>query len=173
MNINSLRHTRDNHLSVCELMTNTPKSFLELSLSRGVVVPAIKIGLVVGTVLALINHSSELLEMHFSMGLVGQLILTYLVPYCVSTYSSVKAIQSHAQSGCILTCAEKSAVFFVSSQAYLRPDCDRKLATPHSRPDTTHRLSAALLADQQRAPAHRFQDCQWPCRQTRSCPTSC
>jgi hypothetical protein len=43
-------------------------------------------------VLALINHSPAIFNLTFSTQNVVQIVLTYLVPYGVSTYSSVKAI---------------------------------------------------------------------------------
>ena len=68
--------------------------FLSLALSPKVVKTAIKMSVIVGTVLALINHSEALSTLSFNATNLMQICLTYLVPYCVSTYSSVKAIQS-------------------------------------------------------------------------------
>lgn len=71
--------------------------FLALACSRGVVTSAVKIALLVGTVLALINHGGGIISMSLSQGSVLQILLTYLVPYAVSTYSSVRALQRHAR----------------------------------------------------------------------------
>jgi len=64
----------------------------------GVVKRAIIVALIVGTLLNLINQGN-----HFFTGTVvwWKLILTYLVPYCVSSYSSAseKAKQASLQSG--------------------------------------------------------------------------
>lgn len=61
---------------------------------RPVVLTAIKVALVVGTVLALINHGPALLALELSRQQILQIALTYLVPYGVSTYSSVKMLQN-------------------------------------------------------------------------------
>jgi hypothetical protein len=61
---------------------------------RPVVLTAIKVALVVGTILALINHGPALLALELSRQQILQIALTYLVPYCVSTYSSVKILKN-------------------------------------------------------------------------------
>ena len=61
---------------------------------RPVVLTAIKVALVVGTVLALINHGPALLALELSRQQMLQIALTYLVPYGVSTYSSVKTLKN-------------------------------------------------------------------------------
>jgi hypothetical protein len=61
---------------------------------RPVVLTAIKVAIVVGTVLALINHGPALLALELSRQQIMQIALTYLVPYSVSTYSSVKMLQN-------------------------------------------------------------------------------
>lgn len=68
-------------------------SFLSLALSSGVVVRALKVAAVVGTILALINHSDALLAGTFAGKNFIQVVLTYLVPYGVATYSAVNALQ--------------------------------------------------------------------------------
>ena len=61
---------------------------------RPVVLTAIKVALVVGTILALINHGPALLALELSRQQILQIALTYLVPYCVSTYSSVNILKN-------------------------------------------------------------------------------
>lgn len=70
--------------------------FLALACTSGVVISALKIALVVGSILALINHGGNILELNLSRGSLLQIVLTYMVPYSVSTYSSVRALQRHA-----------------------------------------------------------------------------
>ncbi len=70
--------------------------FLSLACTSGVVISALKIALVVGSILALINHGGNILELNLSRGSLLQIVLTYMVPYSVSTYSSVRALQRHA-----------------------------------------------------------------------------
>lgn len=62
--------------------------FFRIALSRHIVIRALKISLVVGSVLNLVNQGESLLHggtiswLHF--------ILNYLVPYCVASYSAAK-----------------------------------------------------------------------------------
>lgn len=50
---------------------------------------ALKVALVVGTILNLINHFDLLLGAPLSRGTILQIALTYVVPYCVSTHGQV------------------------------------------------------------------------------------
>ena len=72
--------------------------FVSLMFSKQVFPRAIKVALLVGTLLALINHGDKI----FSLSLTNQdyikLILTYLVPYAVSSWSAVSAIISSTSS---------------------------------------------------------------------------
>ena len=65
---------------------SSSKSFLAYAFQRQLVLRSAKIALVVGTVLTLINQYDALLAKRVD---VLKLALTYLVPYCVSTYSAV------------------------------------------------------------------------------------
>ena len=73
---------------------STDSPFLSLALSRSVVLAAIKVALVVGTLLALINHYDKLATLNFQRSDIYKILLTYLVPYGVSTWSAVKALQA-------------------------------------------------------------------------------
>ena len=66
--------------------------------SKQVVKTAIKLSLIVGTILGLINHGPSIIANTISSGQKIQIMVTYLVPYSVSTYSSVKSIL-HIQKG--------------------------------------------------------------------------
>jgi len=70
------------------------REYLNIALRPNVCLTALRVSLVVGTILALINHGSAIIGFSLSIGNVLQIFLTYLVPYAVSTYSAVKAIQS-------------------------------------------------------------------------------
>ena len=60
---------------------------------------AIKTALLVGTLLALINHSDDLLSGHFAWRWVASMLLTYLVPFSVSTSGIVHGKwQKHEQA---------------------------------------------------------------------------
>ena len=76
-------------------MPGSHPGFIDLAVSSQVVRSAIKVSIVVGTILALINHGGGIARMSLSSDNLLQIFLTYLVPYCVSTYSSVRAIQAH------------------------------------------------------------------------------
>jgi len=72
--------------------------YLAIALSNEVAVTALRLALVVGTILAIINHGAEILQGTLTKGNIYQIALTYLVPYSVSTYSSVKAIQKRVNT---------------------------------------------------------------------------
>jgi len=62
--------------------------FFVTAMSRHIVSSSLKITLVVGTVLNLVNQSGFMLHEADISWL--HLILNYLVPYCVASYSAVK-----------------------------------------------------------------------------------
>ena len=67
--------------------------------SRRVVITSLKVSLVVGTLLALINHGERILQMSLSRESIFKILLTYLVPYSVATYSAVKTTLGIVESG--------------------------------------------------------------------------
>ena len=71
-------------------------SWFRLACSRSVVRRAICFALVVGSVLAAINHGDAILNGSLTSTQVWKIGLTYLVPYTVSTLSSVGAIRHAA-----------------------------------------------------------------------------
>ena len=74
-----------------------PRTPLVRLLSRpGIVVPALKVALVVGTVLNLINNGAQLWNQH-SINL-WQVGLNFVVPFCVSSYSAARN-ESRRQRG--------------------------------------------------------------------------
>ena len=64
------------------------KVFLKHSKNGKIVFRSIKVALVVGTILALINHYDVLINRTFTTTNIIQILLTYLVPYMVATYGS-------------------------------------------------------------------------------------
>jgi hypothetical protein len=70
--------------------------WLRLATSPRVVRRAIKYAIGVGALLIAINHGQALLNGEVSRGRVYSMILTCLVPYCVSTASSVNAMRERA-----------------------------------------------------------------------------
>lgn len=72
--------------------------WLRLATSRSVARRAAIVAAVVGTILVTINHAEALLSGDFSTPRLLRIGLTVLVPYCVSTYSSVSAIRDQRRS---------------------------------------------------------------------------
>ncbi len=68
-------------------------SFLELALLPEVRNRALKVALVVGTLLALINHADAVINQTFGLTNALKVLLTYCVPYAVATYSAVGALR--------------------------------------------------------------------------------
>ena len=54
---------------------------------------ALRVALVVGTILIAINHGHAILAGDLEWDRVMRMVLTFFVPYAVSTYSSVGAIK--------------------------------------------------------------------------------
>jgi len=52
---------------------------------------SVKIGIVVGTVLAVINHGGVLVRGDLTSGVAWKIALTYLVPFVVATWSALAA----------------------------------------------------------------------------------
>lgn len=61
-------------------------SMTSLLLCRSMILPALKVSAVVGSVLNLVNNGPALLD-HQSVNL-WQILLNYVVPFCVSSYSA-------------------------------------------------------------------------------------
>ena len=65
--------------------------FLKNFFKRETIIRAIKVALVVGPILIIINHHDSILNYELSNNLYFKFALTFLVPYCVSAYSSAQA----------------------------------------------------------------------------------
>ena len=55
---------------------------------------SLKVAVLVGTILALINHGDRMLSGSLDGEAALKIVLTYLVPYCVSTWASVQTALS-------------------------------------------------------------------------------
>ena len=66
--------------------------WLTIALRRDVVLRGLKVGFGVGTILTAINQGDLILAGNLDHASAWKIPLTYLVPYCVSTYASVAAI---------------------------------------------------------------------------------
>ena len=62
--------------------------FLKYATERSCVVRSLKVAILVGTVLALINHYDHLLSGTLGLQEIAQIVITFAVPYCVATYGS-------------------------------------------------------------------------------------
>jgi hypothetical protein len=78
--------------------TRGARTWLEMAASRQVVRRAVRVAAVVGSVLVVINHGDALLHGDLSAGRLVRILLTVLVPYCVSTYSSVATLRERFES---------------------------------------------------------------------------
>src|SRR6056297_3252009 len=67
----------------------TIQYYFKLGTERNTVRRAIRVAILVGIILNLINHPEVFLSFNFSDLDAGPVLLTFLVPYLVSTYSSV------------------------------------------------------------------------------------
>lgn len=68
--------------------------FWTFALRRDVILRSAKTALFVGFILIAINHGDSLLHGELETGQVAKMLLTFAVPYCVSTYASVGALRS-------------------------------------------------------------------------------
>ena len=69
-------------------------SLRALIFAPGVQARAIRTSLVVGSILALINHWDNIWASTLSSGAMLKILLTYAVPYCVALYASVSAMKA-------------------------------------------------------------------------------
>ena len=69
-------------------------SWLGTATRPDIVRRSLKVGLTVGTILAVINHGDRLLALDLDTASGCKIILTYLVPYCVSTWASVQTARA-------------------------------------------------------------------------------
>lgn len=76
------------------------RSWLKLALQPSVVRRAVGYAVVIGSILVAINHGDALLHGDLTHGDLWQILLTVLVPYLVSTSSSVGALRRLGMSGC-------------------------------------------------------------------------
>jgi hypothetical protein len=68
-------------------------TFISLAMQRAVVVRALKTSLLVGVILVAINHADALVRGDLDLVRIAKIVLTFMVPYCVSTYASVSTMK--------------------------------------------------------------------------------
>ncbi|MBU3002951.1 nitrate/nitrite transporter NrtS [Paraglaciecola arctica] len=69
--------------------------WLAIVFRQDILIRSTKIALVVGTVLAMLNHGDKIIDHQLTLIDIYKMLVTYLVPFCVSTYSSVQNELSH------------------------------------------------------------------------------
>jgi hypothetical protein len=74
------------------------RDWLRIASTKPIVMRGLKYGLVVGSILIAINHGNAIADGTVDSTRLIQMMLTLLVPYCVSTASSVGAIIDHRGS---------------------------------------------------------------------------
>lgn len=74
------------------------KAWLQLALRPSVVRRALRYAVIVGLILITINHGDALLRGEWSAGRLLKMALTVMVPYLVSTLSSVGALREAQRS---------------------------------------------------------------------------
>ncbi len=75
------------------------ESWLAVALQPAILKRGVKVGLVVGTTLALINHGDKIFTMPLDGESLLKIGLTYLVPFGVSTWASVQTARATEQTG--------------------------------------------------------------------------
>ena len=73
------------------------RQFLRFAFMRSTVIRAVKVACVITPILTVFNHTPEIVDLRLGMSFWVQVLLTFTVPYCVSTYSSAMAsMAAHA-----------------------------------------------------------------------------
>lgn len=69
-------------------------TFISLAMQRDVMVRALKTSILVGVILVAINHADALVQGDLDLVRFAKIVLTFMVPYCVSTYASVSTMKN-------------------------------------------------------------------------------
>ncbi len=68
------------------------KVWFAIATRPAIVKRSVRVALVVGTLLTLINQGGRLLAIDIDAPTLARIVLTYIVPYCVSTWAAVGAL---------------------------------------------------------------------------------
>jgi len=68
------------------------KVWFAIATRPAVVTRSARVALVVGTLLTLINQCGRVLALDIDAPTLARIVLTYIVPYCVSTWAAVGAL---------------------------------------------------------------------------------
>jgi len=80
------------------VLNSDNQTWWKIAFRAEVVKRSAKTSLIVGTLLAFINHGDALLAFDMPIDRIIKMALTYLVPYLVSTSASIGAIQHHEKN---------------------------------------------------------------------------
>ena len=72
------------------------KAWLQTAIEASVRKRALKVALLVGSILAVINHGDALITGSATATVWVKIVLTFVVPYCVATFASVQAIRQRS-----------------------------------------------------------------------------
>ena len=75
------------------------KNWLRAAIQKEIVMRSLKVAGIVGTILVAINQGDALLGGGLPAEAMWKVPMTYLVPYCVSTYASVAAVLAKSNAG--------------------------------------------------------------------------
>lgn len=105
------------------------KLYCEIIVSRGVVLRALKVALIVGTTLNLINQGETITAFDFSNLNLTKFFLTFIVPYSVTTYTAVSLklefqIGTKATVDADLECKSCGATIHVNKGSLI-PECPK------------------------------------------------
>lgn len=67
-------------------------TFLEAAAQRPIVLKALKVSAIVGSILVLINYSNKFFPLNLTLSDWVRIAMTYCVPYCVATYSAATTL---------------------------------------------------------------------------------
>ena len=73
--------------------------WIDIALKPTIVIRSIRVAIIVGTILVLINYVDRIIYANLEMMDYLKMALTYCVPYCVSTYAAVSTIISKEEGG--------------------------------------------------------------------------
>lgn len=86
------------HLSASlRKLSRSLHTWVVYGLEYDTIVRSLKAALVIGTLLGLINHGQALVSGHFTRGELIPLLVTYLVPFGVTTYGQVQGKRQRDQ----------------------------------------------------------------------------
>ncbi|MFK8022299.1 MAG: nitrate/nitrite transporter NrtS [Pseudomonadales bacterium] len=72
------------------------ETWLQTSMRPDIVRRAARVAIIVGTILALINYGDRMLTLTLDNTAIAKILLTYLVPYGVSTWSAVQVARGNS-----------------------------------------------------------------------------